>query len=98
MNTDLNRKSEWGTPRIPQIAVYTPGNKDSEMRDAEEETETEASKFLKMHIKKGTVRLRYRQTEQKQDEQDEETTERDRNRKRARKGEAKYEYREISNR
>ena len=86
---DLNRKSEFGKPRIPKITVHTPGD-----AEKDEEAETETAKFLRDHLRQGTTRLRYRQQKMSQAEEREEEVKQES--KRARKDEAVYEYKELN--
>ena len=84
---DLNKKSEWGTPWIPQLAVHTPGDKQIENKE-----ETEAVKHLKFHMLRGTTRLRYREPQEPNRQEEDRAPER----KKARRDETDYRYEEIN--
>ena len=84
----MNRKSEFGKPRIPKITVHTPGD-----AKTDEEVETETAKFLRDHLRRGMTRLRYRQQQMSQAGEREEEVKQES--KRARTDEAVYEYKKL---
>ena len=59
--TDLSRKSEWGMPKIPRLMVHIPGSPPTNKEGHQGEVKSSAATtFLRMHLLKGTTRLRYR--------------------------------------